>query len=490
MKLVRLLSPANTDTNIAGQKSDFYVNFQEPFEVKANSKISLQNFSIVLEDQLSVVSTGTGKNNVFTMSQQDTASVDDVTADAVMVATLNADSYEVADFLSEIIRAMNYGLRNPLSNPAIDVEDDDSQFIEMSASLNTKQQLEIQYTLLNKVKDTHLTLALLESDGGDPASYTRADDADVGAWSFAYTQQNSILSKGQGFAQIQMDSGGAGVSGWAFGLVDYNIASAEDTGQTSSSLEPIQYYHSVFAQGGKYWTATSDGEITNNTGVDVIAGDIVQIGQGRNTDIDGTPSEIIFQVKREDGGDIQTITRITNESHTQNYNVAFSILNDTITLSGFQFVETGANSVKPNASNKYFKLSSTNLSANLLGFTTTSTALINKAPIGSWTGDLIIYTSIIPSSIVIEIPTLAIASYDGDENFQRRRSLLGVIPATQLDIQKNSLSYSQPYPVFLDINNKASQLINSLRVRILDTNNNPLVMSTQPKSACVVVIFD
>jgi hypothetical protein len=489
MKLVRLLSPANTDTNIAGQKSDYYVNFQEPFEIKPNAKVSLQNFSIVLEDQLSVIASGTGKNNVFTMTQQDTASLDDPTADAVMIARMNADSYEIADFQSELIRAMNYGLRNPLSDPAIPVEDD-SQFIEMNASLTDKQQLKISYELLKKVKDTHLTFAFIETDGGDPASYTKEADADEDTWSFAYTNQGSILTKGQGFAQIQMNSGGSGVSGWAFGLVDYNIANAQNTGQPFSGLEPIQYYHSVFAQGSKYWTATSDGEITANTGVDVIEGDIIQIGQGRNTDIDGQPSEIVFQVKREDGGNIQTIARITNDSHDRNYNIAFSILNSDITLSGFQFVETGTNATKATASDKYFNLSFDDFASNLLGFTSRSTPLINTASSGSWTADLIIYTSIIPSSVVIEIPTLSIASYDGDENFQRRRSLIGVIPATQLDIQKNSLSYSQPYPVFLDIQNNATQLINSLRVRILDTNNNALVMSTQPKSASVCVIFD
>jgi len=499
MKLVRLISPADINTSIAGQKADFFANFQEPFEIKPNSKVSLQNFSISLEDQLSV-SNSNPKNNTFSIVAQDTASTTDPTKESIALVSINAGSYELNDFLSELNRALNFGLINPLSLKAdgtfeIDVDSPDAQFLEMTTSFTTQKHLTISYQLLEVVEDNHTTDVNIDGDGGQPETYSKQPTADAGAWAYSFAQQGAILSKGQGYGEITLDTDSTVVDGWAFGLALYRDLAGADQGLTSDSFEPVDYKYCVFAEAGTYHTAENG--VIVDTGVAVVLGDKVRFGVGRYRinpviELATSPSRFVFVVERDAGGVNLLLLGATNTNDINNYNVAFSIQDDGIILKQLRFVESfkSGEAIVPKASNKYYSLAFTPASQNLLGFTTPTTTPINDVS-ANIQGDLIIYSSLIPSSIAIEIPTLNISSYDSDESFQRRRSLVGVIPSTALNVENNTISYSQPYPVMLDIKNNATQLINSLRVRIVDSNNNPLVMSkTIPKATEVCVIFD
>lgn len=505
MKLVRLISPADTTTSIGGQRADYYVNFQEPFEISPNSSISLQNFSITLDDQVSV--SQNPKNDTFGIYSQDTANPLDATQSEIGLAKMTQASYQVNDFVAEVARATNAGMINPLSlnddgTTAVDVDADDAVFIEWSCDYSSSKNLQINYFQRETTNDNNIIEANVNGDGASPETYDKAVSADANAWSFAYAEQESVFSKGQGYAEITLDEASTSVNGWAFGLATYTDLVAEDTSASSdpteaseASFEPALYDYCIYTQTDTYWYSANG--VQADTGIAVEAGDKIRMSSGRFRNSQAIPlvnalSQLKFFVERVGDPALEEIATFTNNLQLSNYYIAFSIQDAGVLLKGLRFTEshTSTKSTSPTASAKYYKLIFPTATQVLLGFTTRTTTPINKID-GTFTADLIIFSSIIPSSIAIEIPTLAIASYDGDELFQRRRSLIGVIPSTALNIENNSISYSQPYPVFLDIKNKATQLINSLRVRILDANNNPLIMSADvPKASSICVIFN
>ncbi len=82
------------------------------------------------------------------------------------------------------------------------------------------------------------------------------------------------------------------------------------------------------------------------------------------------------------------------------------------------------------------------------------------------------YNLAIPSALVVEMPNLPLLSYDS--YLHRRRPILAVIPSKDLEVNNDTITYTPNYPVFIDINNKYQELLNSIRVRLVATNNLPL----------------
>lgn len=469
MKLVRLIS----DTEI---ETDYYCQFQEPFDIKPDSKISLQNFSVILDDTI----------NVRQRSQRVAEIVSKPTQageqQVIGKALIQQKDYEVNEFIDELNRAFNAGLINPLTSGQAD------KFVEFDCTLTNDQQVNIQYNINGTVQDTHIGFAGINSDGGAPATYTKQGTHDPLAWAFIFSDNDAVLSKGQMIAEITFDYNGSD-NGWAFGLAEYETIDAENTGSNDDSFPPEKYDVCIFAEGGTYRVKDMNGNSSNTTIV-VNDGDRIQIGQGKTG---GDPSDVIsqtrFQVLR-DGG--QTIV-LHNENYLADlidYHVVASILTTNNSLKGIKFIETAKSAAAiPSDTFDYYAIYFSPDCATLLGYNSNATSFINDNE-GSWTASNALYESIVPPTVVIEIPTLSIASYDSEVSFQRRRSIIAAIPSTALLQDTNAISYSQPYPVFLDIKNKSTQLINSLRVRILDQNDRPLKISTEGKSASVCVIFD
>lgn len=470
MKLVRLISDTEVET-------DYYCQFQEPFDIKPDSKISLQNFSVILDDTI----------NVRQRSQRVAEFVSKPTQageiTSIGKALIQQKDYEPNEFIDELNRAFNAGLRNPLVDPA-----QDSKFVEIECTLNNDQQVDIQFNINGMVQDTHMGFAGINSDGGAPATYTKSVGHDGDAWAFVFSDSDAVLSKGQMFAEVTFDYNGSD-NGWAFGLAEYEVIDAENTGGDGDSFPPEKYDVCVFAEGGTYRVKDRTGGSTN-TAVPVNDGDRIQIGQGKTG---GDPSDVIsqtrFQVLR-DGGQVLVLHNENYLADLIDYHLVASLLTTNNSLKGIKFIET-AKSVAaiPSDDFDYYAIYFNPDCAKLLGYNSNATSFIN-ANEGGWTATNALYESIVPPTVVIEIPTLAIASYDSETSFQRRRSIIAAIPSTALLQDTNAISYSQPYPVFLDIKNKATQLINSLRVRILDQNDRPLKISSDGKSASVCVIFD
>lgn len=470
MKLVRLISNTEVET-------DYYCQFQEPFEIKPESKISLQNFSVILDDTINVRQRS---QRVAEIVSKTTQAGEQTT---IGKALIQLGDYEVNDFIDELNRAFNAGLRNPLVDPA-----QTEKFVEFDCTLTNDQQVDIQFNINGIVEDTHIGFAGITSDGGAPATYSKSATHDADAWAFMFSDSDAVLSKGQMFAEITFDYQGSD-NGWAFGLAQYETIDAENTGGVGDSFPPQKYDVCVYTEGGFYWIKDRTGG-TTNTGIAVNDRDRVQIGQGKTG---GDPTDVIsetrFQVLR-DGGQTFILHNENYLANQYNFHLVASILTTNNRLEGIKFVETAKSPAAiPSTDFDYYAIYFSPDCATLLGFTSNSTSFINDNE-GGWTASNALFESIVPPTVVIEIPTLAIASYDSEVSFQRRRSIIAAIPSTALLQDTNAISYSQPYPVFLEIKNKSAQLINSLRVRILDQNDRPLKISSDGKSASVCVIFD
>jgi hypothetical protein len=478
MKLVRLIS----DTE---RESDYYCQFQEPFEIKPESRISLQNFSVKIDDTINIDRNDIGEQRIDVVYKVNAGDEDTETLGAIKMP---AGDYEYDDFITMLGNEFNLGLTNPLSaEGAFTVTD--NQFMEMSCAIDDFQRCQVSYNLHGITQDTHIETDGIVSNGANPATYTKDAEMDAGSWAFFFSNETASLSKGQMFAEITFNYT-SGTNGWAFGLAKYEALNEANYGNADDTFTPTMYESCIFTQTDTYWVKDLNG-VQSDTDVQAEDGDRIQIGQGRMSLNASLPSVVKYQVIRQDGNIVSLHTH-NNLSATNTYHIAGSISRaaDVLNLSGLKFVESQTSTTNvPAPTYKNYSLKFNQSSANKLGFSSTTAKYISAAK-GTWGASNPLFESIVPPTIVIEIPTLAIASYDSKANFARRRSLIGVIPSTSLIQDTNAISYSQPYPVFLDIKNKATQLINSLRVRILDQNDEPLKISGEGKSASVCVIFD
>lgn len=113
--------------------------------------------------------------------------------------------------------------------------------------------------------------------------------------------------------------------------------------------------------------------------------------------------------------------------------------------------------------------------ARLFGFTTLNNADPPQIS-GSFDGTEIIRFGRLPETLTIEIPSLGLEGYDGDVH--RRRPILAILPAGETpSVQRD---YTASYPIYIDLNNKDRQLLNTIQVRILDEGGVPVSIDAEP----------
>jgi len=101
-----------------------------------------------------------------------------------------------------------------------------------------------------------------------------------------------------------------------------------------------------------------------------------------------------------------------------------------------------------------------NSTQRLLGFKDNIyTRLTN---IGVFTAELALDDLYIPGSILVEIPTLTLNSFDFRDGFNSRRNILACLP----NLEKNGLTmtYKTDRPLLVDIRNKYEQVINLIKI--------------------------
>ena len=80
------------------------------------------------------------------------------------------------------------------------------------------------------------------------------------------------------------------------------------------------------------------------------------------------------------------------------------------------------------------------------------------------------------NNLTIEIPSLDLYGYDGEVH--RRRNILSILPAD--DAAEVQRFYQAIYPIYIDINNRNEQLLNTIQIRILDEAGIPVNIKPLP----------
>lgn len=499
MKLLRLIS--NTES-----QADFNVLFQEPILIKPNSTIGLQNFSLFFDDEMIEVN---DENNSFTMEFFD---VDDATDKIFGEFTLANGTYNASQFVEQLNFALNKGLANLASAYGGElIQSTNPNYMEISCILDTNKNLSITYAL--QTADTcpsYLDLQYITFDG--TSSYTK-NVASGFDWAFGYTAKT--LCEGQATMYLRTDNTLGTTTGIAMGVINLNTLSPQQL--IGGGLEPSLYEFCIFNDDGTYWKIKNpNGSITTTTQA-VTADDVISIDKGAYSSNLTNPTAFDtygYEITITSGTVGFKVAQIPFD-YGQQYHGAFSIRDTTSTVKNYTFTPSPSNvsdkygsgihivkdfrlleknnyyskqiGGEPDAPYQKLRLNLGDNVAKLLGFNDPITPSITGAT-GAWNADISIYSTVVPSSIIIELPNTHIHAYDGDVYYKRRRNILSIIPSVNLEQQNTKITYEPAFPIMLDMFNKNEDLLTNVRVRVLDLDNVPLRINSNKGCSLSVLI--
>lgn len=481
MKLLRLLSVNETE-------SDYVAQFQEPIDIQPNSKIALQQISFTLNPDFISVSTD---NNVFYLLSSRFPTPENPYG----YVELRPDNYNFITLVGELRNKLSAGLLDPL----LDSEFSNSQTtMEMTAYIDANTLMNIEYAISALKVDENITFKGVVNDADTPPVYSK--EVTYGeTWGGAYS--TAPFSTGQGYIEtyVDMDGGTYDGNGICVGVLPLTTTILAD----APNFTPSLFTFCAFTEDDTYWVASS-GNASVDTGITVLDGDKLFISQGRTPTGTGQLSGVSFWVARDNGdgtyADAVLLTRFTSDFNIL-LHAGFSLTGDG-RIRGFKYSPTAfvnqteegvslVDNVGDIQSHTYIRFNGGSLGASpndlyalaftqgsqlLLGFPSPLTEFKNGLT-ANWTGTTNMYNLAIPSALVVEIPNLPLVSYDS--YIHRRRPILAVIPSKDLEVNNDTINYTPNYPVFIDINNKYQELLNTLRIRLVSTNNKPLKIKAQ-----------
>jgi hypothetical protein len=366
--------------------------------------------------------------------------------------------------------------------------------------------MNIEYAISPLKIDENITFKGVVNDGETPPSYYRSDTY-ANDWGLAYS--TAPFSTGQGYIETYLDMSGDTYdgNGVCFGVFPLTSAFL----QPEPDLSPTSFKYAVFTFDGNYYYISSNNDPVN-TGVNFEDGDKIFMTQGRNEEGDEYVSGVSFYVSRDNGDETYGEPALIHRFETSGYILLHAgfLLNGEGRIKGFKYSPTAFstqteegvslidnvgdidkhNYIRFNGSslgaspNDSYALKFTPGSQSLLGFPNATTEF-KSGLTANWAGTTNMYNLAIPSALVIEVPTLPLVSYDS--YIHRRRPILAVIPSKDLELNNDTITYTPNYPVFIDINNKYQELLNTMRIRLISTNNKPLKI--KPQYGCDISVL-
>jgi len=442
--------------------ADFQNFFTEDIIIHPKSKVALYNMSLTLSQKTFEINLS---NFVFTAqvkgANQGTGGPRNV--------LMRLGSYTQAGFLQELTRALNSSVaivdgagsgrnRNEWK-PIFKADKLSIQYSSVTDDVGAANQF-----ILGKLAFNNNTL-------GKAAAGTD------GVWESAFIK--SIFCNGVGEFKVQLVNNTDGV---CFGLMNDITA--------GNTLSPLNYYIAVFIDGGVY-KYFFNGNTTATTiapgGTDVITivlelgGFKIKTGANDNAlnDIVTLPYEynqiLHGAVSLLNNNNSLTVTQYTPSPY-QNVNASGVSLVDDIadiqdTENYLKIDSLGA----PASATSQHAIILPAATARLFGFSTLNNGLPSNTQ-GSFDGTEIVRFGKLPETLTVEIPSLGLEGYDGEVH--RRRPILAILPAQ--DTPGVQRDYSANYPIYIDLNNKDKQLLNTLQVRILDEGGVPVSIEAGP----------
>lgn len=493
MKLLRLLSTTETE-------SDFVAQFQEPIEIEPNSKIALHQVSFTLQPEF--ISVDKGNNFFYLLSNVDNFKSP---GNPYGFFKLEPGNYSLLSLVQELRIKMSKGLIDPTLDSTFATS---KTTMEMTAYIDDKSLMNLEYAITALKQNEDLTFKGIANDGEEPPNYYK-NGTYASEWAGAYS--TAPMSNGQGYIEtnIYTNSGAYSLNGVCFGVLPLT----PDIWSATPNMSPDIYKFCVFTQDGKYWSK-QDGGVAVDTGVEVTDGDKIYMSQGRRV-IDGENiSGLTFWYAQSDGEGgylepeqlvqfeysfeliLHAALSITGDAELKSFiysptafanstELGVSLINKVDDIQKHNYIRVNGGSLGASATSSYALLF-TELSQRLLGFPNIATPFVTGLT-ANWTGTVSMYNLAIPSALVVEMPNLPLLSYDSYTH--RRRPILAVIPSQDLELNNDTITYNPSYPVFININNKYKELLNSLRIRLVATNNFPLQI-TPPYGCDISVLLD
>lgn len=469
IKYVRL---ANTNEI----KSDFINYIAEPITVGANAKVSLDSLSIMIDQSKVIIDSPIdGTFNVRNgESQQDNT------------ATIESDSYTSDSFIRALTKAIN---STPEDDETVDIR------TEWKPIFTTGGNLSLQYlTIQDDIGDDIETNETPIQNDTLKFSYYGGD-----AGITVYT--NKIFINSYGICDFPLYRANLSYANrFACGFIN------KIPTDPNAILNPEDYYLCVYAN-----------KVTGDAGTDFLNiyfnGNKITTGVNPYLveQLDGNPTVIRAYIRAGKIGieinEVPVGEVIYEQPYTfqETLHCAFSqyeLTNPTWLVSEFQnedfpnfrftpspyqnVTNAGISLIKKNEDKIGFEsyMQYNNLGAAALTATLHSITLplytqllfgfqksyYEATAIGdTFTAEDPFNTFTLDSDLLVELPSLMLHSYDGTTN--RRRNLIRVIPAENVQLVSGRRRYIAPYPLYISLQNKSEQILNSMHVRVLNSTS-------------------
>lgn len=508
VQLVRIVSDNETQADVTNY-------FNEAITIKKDSKIALESLKIELSDIVTV----TPENDTF--DTQISSLLPNYT-----VRILDG-TYTESAFLDELTRSMN-GSMDYIFRPRVGTLE--TNFTEWKPIINNNK-LVIQYATalpdtgrLNNFKGDLITGEIIQTEEaavngfylGDTYHKISADDT----FSKIFTEKIGVMSALEWRATINFNTipdllGPPVTDGIVIGLYDLdsgvlNVDAYQDLtycivsspGTTDDDVE-----FTAFVNGIEYGSI-----VINNPIVEGVRDDIsIKITLQQNNvafwispdDVNGTGEWTQIPTNEEFSTDYAHDTNFIGyimmaEQYNTVYNVCF-------TPSPYQNANSsGLTIVKLNSEIQDME---THIKNDSLGqpaqIPTTHTLIfnddvkdllgfqLNQYTVSSISNQFLAEKALdmgfYSDEIMVELPTQFVSAYEGSQH--RRRNFIRFIPSDPLQLTKVR-SHTFQYPLYMDLYNKDTQIMNYFQVRLLDSNFKPLVISGEPASMTVLLIIE
>ena len=463
-KLIRLISGADAT-------ADFSNFFQEDIRLKKNSRVALQSISLQLDDKNIQVD---ATNNTFDIQVARTA--------PRRAASLIVGKYNTDTFLSEINRAINSALVYNDRNGNYD----EFQCVWSKTLINSKKVLNIQWNTQSNDFGTGIKPVLVGLnvvDAANNASTITKTGAD-GNWDYLYAPTG--FSRGVGTFSCMLSNANNSMDGVCVGFLA-NQPEASITG-----LPPSSYVFAIYSVNGRYRVVKEGNDVPVPPATAVPTdGDRITfiLSQGTiSLTIGATPiATLAYTYPLLLHGAVSCLTdgnQLEDISITPSPYMVSSVAGQNIVQYNEDLQNTNYSSnvgAAPTGATSVHSLYLTPGSQNLLGFG--NAAYSYQAQSGVYAAIHPMIDDAVPSSLIIECPSLHLNSYDGAGH--RRRNILAVVPA--LDTQGNNQFFMPSYPIYIDLHNADEQIFNNIQMRVLDNNNFPVPIN--PDSGCVIAVL-
>lgn len=459
-KLIRLISGGE-------ETADFSNFFQEDIRLKKNSRVALQSISIQLEDK-----------NIIVDSNNNTFDIQVVGSKPRRTVRLTTGNYNSDTFIDELNRALNAALVWDDRNGNYD----EWQAIWSKGITTTANLLSIQWNTVANDTDADIKSA---TSGITAATNTITKSGADGNWDYMYAQ--TAFSRGVGFFMGTISNANAVMNGVCIGF----LSSIPES--TITELPPSSYWLAVYTDANRYRVIVNGNDMP--TTYIPQADDIISftLSEGVITiAIRNRPNPIILASKNYPypvllHGAVSlksTGNLVTDPSYTPCPYMVSSVAGEHLISNNDDF--TTANYITnvgatPSGRASVHSIYMSDSVKRLMGYGKSTYSYTLQT--GNFLASNPMVDDAVPSSLIVECPTLHMNSYDGAGH--RRRNILSIIPA--MEIQGINQVYMPTYPIYIDLHNSDEQLFNNIQIRVLDNNNDPVAIN--PDSGCAIALL-